>query len=684
MIAILSNGTNTNVIHPGSINQNSHLATEILFIGPFSATSVVLASFTLPNGMKLVPRWSEIVKEDEKNTEIKGKMTLIETEHSLNVDGQTLNAWFLKLDRGVTQFHGTLKISFNIFNGNSEQISTQEVGVTINRATAYIPEENENGEYSSYDEIQGLLSDLITREENNERNINQHTGIIDEQSDAIRSHSSSISKMLETSFNKNSPETQFVYSRSNFEDTAVFKKSVNFAGEIFLMNNRILNDNSYQTYKDCPHIFAYNKQTHEWSAYPVSIGALPSSYSIVVRVLGGDILLPLLNAYAERADAEVIDAGKPGEELPLSERFAISKRYVDRHLRKMELQTAKDYLRLGSIDNYSEQTFHGNLKIDGNLTVDGTITKVNVEELEVKDAYIITNSHGLAGLKTGIILKTGENKGYGLVYDTDNSVVKIGEGTFRKYSGETIFTFDENQAQPLATRGDIKDGHLALWDGKNFTFTDSGIPRIDECLCNGSLPHIYEYNPKEKKWGARAVSTGAPTDNTCAIVARLGDGNILLPHQIAMAERNKSKTIEQDEITAYDRLAVPKRYVDRHLINITSLLKPTTERYEPGSSCSVSKSFLGKVNIYGGNKENGFTFTINGTSYSNLRNVQIEIHRVEGEWASRYYFNMIGDDITSFKPGWGLLTEDISIVLSETATSPMFVTKTPTADILEV
>lgn len=134
------------------------------------------------------------------------------------------------------------------------------------------------------------------------------------------------------------------------------------------------------------------------------------------------------------------------------------------------------------------QQIDGRLFIVGDVGVDGAINAHDIyanrvivedemviahnETMNVKDAYVVTNSE-YSDLPTlsGYLINTPTLKTYGIVYDRVNDCVKIGIGS----RNGTVFTFDEGEAQALATRGVIEGGHLPIWDSEKSSFVDSEV-----------------------------------------------------------------------------------------------------------------------------------------------------------------------------------------------------------------
>lgn len=117
------------------------------------------------------------------------------------------------------------------------------------------------------------------------------------------------------------------------------------------------------------------------------------------------------------------------------------------------------------------QTIGGDLSVGGNLYVTGSTYGTDMESLNVKDAVIVANADGvpLAEL-SGYVIRVGNGKAYGILYDPVEDCVKIGIGSF----DGVAFVYDDGEAQVLATRGGIANGNIPVWNGEKNIFEDSG------------------------------------------------------------------------------------------------------------------------------------------------------------------------------------------------------------------
>ena len=137
---------------PETINQGSVGVNKIVLIAPFPANSVVSATFTLPNGIKIYPRYVDGVRE-ENYPYLMGVVEAFGNE-GLIIDGVTVNAWQLTLDKAITQIAGKVTVQFlittasggvteggddvGILPGTEFVLATTSATLPINRGNAYI------------------------------------------------------------------------------------------------------------------------------------------------------------------------------------------------------------------------------------------------------------------------------------------------------------------------------------------------------------------------------------------------------------------------------------------------------------------------------------------------------------------------------------------------------------------
>ena len=140
----------------------------------------------------------------------------------------------------------------------------------------------------------------------------------------------------------------------------------------------------------------------------------------------------------------------------------------------------------------------GDLTVGGELFVTGKTTTVEHETLTVKDNLIVVNSDGTSTGKSGLVINTGESidsnqyVAYGILYGSQGDAVYIGKGVLEYaedgYDMSATFTFNENQAVPLAARsGTWYNKSIPMWDSSKHAFVSSGLNVYE-------LRGISEYN----------------------------------------------------------------------------------------------------------------------------------------------------------------------------------------------
>lgn len=134
------------------------------------------------------------------------------------------------------------------------------------------------------------------------------------------------------------------------------------------------------------------------------------------------------------------------------------------------------------------QVIDGDLSLSGNLYVVGSTYAADVGSLNVKDAVIVANADGvpLAGL-SGYVIRVSATEAYGILYDAGDQCVKIGRGSF---NGQ-VFVYGTDEAQVLATRGNIPNGNVPVWNGEKNTFEDSGKKMSDKLDVSTAVSSVY-------------------------------------------------------------------------------------------------------------------------------------------------------------------------------------------------
>lgn len=128
-------GTITSVI-PEPINQGSIGVNRIVLIAPYPKSTVISATFTLPNGMKLYPQY---VGKGE-STDYDYLMSAVESfdGKGLTIDGVTVNVWQLPLDKALTQLAGKVTVQFLAMGNGGVVLGSTSTEFNVNKGNPYL------------------------------------------------------------------------------------------------------------------------------------------------------------------------------------------------------------------------------------------------------------------------------------------------------------------------------------------------------------------------------------------------------------------------------------------------------------------------------------------------------------------------------------------------------------------
>ena len=147
---------------PGTVNQGSIAANEIILLAPFPAYATVQASFRLPGGLLTYPRLLEEGDTERTQEEYPYTLALEEAFNDNLPDG--FNVWKMTMDKALTERAGTLGISF-IITTPEWRITTDEVNIPINKSGAYISAEVSEDDYSTISAILSLANTVLQNAE---------------------------------------------------------------------------------------------------------------------------------------------------------------------------------------------------------------------------------------------------------------------------------------------------------------------------------------------------------------------------------------------------------------------------------------------------------------------------------------------------------------------------------------
>ena len=124
------------------------------------------------------------------------------------------------------------------------------------------------------------------------------------------------------------------------------------------------------------------------------------------------------------------------------------------------------------IGKVGDQSIVGRLSVNELYVAGGAYAK-EIEHLAVREAVIVANSDGVPLTElSGYVIRTNGNGAYGILYDPSDDCVKIGHGVFDEVA--KVFTYDNGEAQAMATRDAIEHGSIPVWDNDKHCFVDSG------------------------------------------------------------------------------------------------------------------------------------------------------------------------------------------------------------------
>lgn len=157
MIFICNSEGTIQAVSPSSINQGSVSLTELILLAPVPKQSVVQAMFKLPNGLIIRP---QLLTQEEYDYNLS---PLEQINSALKEKG--LTAWSIKINKAITQFYGTLTVSF-LITGEDAIITTTEANIPINKSGTALPIPVTEEDIST---ITGYLNAALAARDNAER-----------------------------------------------------------------------------------------------------------------------------------------------------------------------------------------------------------------------------------------------------------------------------------------------------------------------------------------------------------------------------------------------------------------------------------------------------------------------------------------------------------------------------------
>lgn len=178
---------------------------------------------------------------------------------------------------------------------------------------------------------------------------------------------------------------------------------------------------------------------------------------------------------------------------------------------------------LSSVDKDTQ--FIQALTVKGDLTVEGKTIAQDIESLEVKDAFIVTNSDGKSTpAYSGLVISLANNEFYGLLCDANAKSLKLGK---LEYVNDK-YQFVEGEAQSLATRVDMDDGKIPQWDAQSTTFKDSGKKAEDIVIVESSKSTAYGNIPMWDEGNRKLMDSGQSINNVGFHNGNMIPGNVVV------------------------------------------------------------------------------------------------------------------------------------------------------------
>ena len=139
MILISDVKGNLTALYPEQLNQGSSNLNEILLFAPFVSSTVIYASFRLPNGIILYPKLGKNGSEYTQDENYGYRLTPIPGFDGAFTDpsGNVYNLWRISIDAPLTEFSGTLSIQLHGVLG-AVVTSFSTVRAEIGNGVAYI------------------------------------------------------------------------------------------------------------------------------------------------------------------------------------------------------------------------------------------------------------------------------------------------------------------------------------------------------------------------------------------------------------------------------------------------------------------------------------------------------------------------------------------------------------------
>ena len=200
----------------------------------------------------------------------------------------------------------------------------------------------------------------------------------------------------------------------------------------------------------------------------------------------------------------------------------------------------------------------GNLTVEGDFVVNGNTTQQNVDNLLVKDRFILLNSGSAASGDAGIVIERGSDANVFIGYDESADEIAFGTGTFTgASSGDLSITNANIRAAAVTASGALTVDGATTLKGDVTLGVNSGDSTEDSITVTGrfvsSLEPMttltYELGSPERRWRDIYLS-GNTIDLAGATIS--GDGTGAITISATGATLPAGSNVGSDKIAAAD------------------------------------------------------------------------------------------------------------------------------------
>lgn len=167
---------------PDTVTQGAINVNDIVIIAPFPISTVVTAEITLPNGMKIYPRYVGYEEIRESDYAYKfAPITAFEGKIPAP-DGVTVNVWKMTLDRALAQKAGALRLTFLFTDAYGHTLPSTEVTLNVGRASPYLAPTVTAQDINTIAEYLAVMQTLIASAEEIAASVQKQWSIVIDES----------------------------------------------------------------------------------------------------------------------------------------------------------------------------------------------------------------------------------------------------------------------------------------------------------------------------------------------------------------------------------------------------------------------------------------------------------------------------------------------------------------------